>query len=362
MLWVIDWYNLVIQHNPTPESFERGEGNAYATPLRDRKHARIYRIVPSDRDASYEPMQLGEANSDRLVEALQHDNMFWRMTAQRLLVERGAQDVLPALYALLRDESLDAVGNNPGALHALWTMHGLGALDGSNEEALKVTLSALHHPAPAVRRAALQVLPSTQAVQDAILDAGMLPNAEAPGDMDYVIAPATLQESDPHVRLAALLTLSETPPSDRAGTAIAEALLVESNVQDPQLRDALTVAGAQHHDRFLASVLTHHVPEQTDSTYRAQVGSVIETVSEHYAAQTPSASITNLLGHLDGSAPFLAEAFLRGVVEGWPEDAPPSLQPSDRSALAGLETQLTEAQRPRLRDLATRWGMPTLFQ
>jgi hypothetical protein len=362
MLWVIDWYNLVIQHNPTPESFERGEGNAYETPLRDREHARIYRIVPSDRDASYEPMQLEGASSDQLVQALQNDNMFWRLTAQRLLVERSAQDVLPALYALVRDESLDEVGNNPGALHALWTMHGLGALEGSNEDALKVAHDALHHPAPAVRRAALNVLLPTQAVQDAILDAGMLPDLQAPGDMDYVVAPAVLQEANPHVRLAALLALSETPSTERAGRAIAEALMVEDNANDPHLRDALVVAGAQHDVSVLRSALTRDVPESADSTYRANVGEVVRTMSTHYAAQTPSESIMGQLDLLNESEPFLADAVLSGVLEGWPEEAPPSLSQQDRTRLVELEAELPDAQRTQLRNLARRWGLSDLFQ
>lgn len=362
MLWMIDWYNLVIQHNPTPDAFERGDGNAYETPLRDRTHARIYRILPADRDAAYDPMSLHDASPEELVQALEHDNMFWRMTAQRLLVERGATDVLPALLARVRDESLDEVGNHPGALHALWTMHGLGALDGSNTNAMAVALDALHHPASAVRRAALMVLPPTPAVQEAILDAGMLPDPAAPGAMDYVVDAAALQEADPHVRLAALLTLSETPSTERAGQALAEALTAQANVTDPRLRDGLVIAGAQHHMGFLRSVLAHNAPEQADSTYRAQVRSVIETVSTHYAAQVPSATIAELLGLLPKSTPFIAEAFLHGVVEGWPDDAPPALSEADRSALTGLSTQLPDAPRPLLRDLAEQWDLPTLFQ
>ncbi len=54
------------------------------------------------------------------------------MHAQRLLVERGKTDVVPALIERLSDRSIDAIGLNVGAIHALWTLQGLGALDGSN--------------------------------------------------------------------------------------------------------------------------------------------------------------------------------------------------------------------------------------
>ena len=37
-VWVIDWYNFIVQHNPTPAGYETGRGNAYETPLRDKQH------------------------------------------------------------------------------------------------------------------------------------------------------------------------------------------------------------------------------------------------------------------------------------------------------------------------------------
>ena len=56
------------------------------------------------------------------------------MTAQRLLVERGKTDVLPQLIAIVIDRTVDTIGLNSPAVHALWTMHGLGVLDGRNAE------------------------------------------------------------------------------------------------------------------------------------------------------------------------------------------------------------------------------------
>src|SRR5262249_59334446 len=44
-VWVIDWYNYIVQHNPTPQGFKTGRGAAYETDLRDKKHGRIYRVV-----------------------------------------------------------------------------------------------------------------------------------------------------------------------------------------------------------------------------------------------------------------------------------------------------------------------------
>ncbi|MEX0867571.1 MAG: PVC-type heme-binding CxxCH protein, partial [Pirellulales bacterium] len=36
-VWVIDWYNYIVQHNPTPQGFKTGKGNAYETELRDKR-------------------------------------------------------------------------------------------------------------------------------------------------------------------------------------------------------------------------------------------------------------------------------------------------------------------------------------
>ncbi len=40
-VWIIDWYNFIVQHNPTPRGFRTGRGNAYENDLRDKKHGRI---------------------------------------------------------------------------------------------------------------------------------------------------------------------------------------------------------------------------------------------------------------------------------------------------------------------------------
>src|SRR5207253_2162075 len=151
-----------VQHNPTPIGFRTGKGAAYESDLRDKKYARIYRVVydgPNGGKNLKGPITLAGATPQKLVETLKHDNLFWRRHAQRLLVERGKQDILPALFELARDASVDEIGLNVGVIHALWTMHGLGGLDGSNAEATAVAVMALKHASAGVRRNAVQVLP-----------------------------------------------------------------------------------------------------------------------------------------------------------------------------------------------------------
>src|SRR5699024_8989935 len=64
-LWVLDWYNFIVQHNPTPTAdwggydAKTGDGNAYVNPLRDNKRGRIWRVVYKGAE-SYEPLSLSK--------------------------------------------------------------------------------------------------------------------------------------------------------------------------------------------------------------------------------------------------------------------------------------------------------------
>jgi putative membrane-bound dehydrogenase-like protein len=243
-VWVSDWYNYIFQHNPTPRGYETGKGAAYVTPLRDKKHGRVYRVVYGAAPASQQK-RLDNASPEQLVKALSDDNMFWRMAAQRLLVERGKADVVPALAALVKDAKLDAIGNAPAAVHALWAMQGLGAFgavqsastqtEAANQAA--TATDALKHPAPGVRKAALDVMPRDAASTRAILAASVLADADA------------------QVRLAALLALSQMPPDEDAGAAVAQMVRRPENEKDRWIPDAATAAAARHDVGFLKAVL-----------------------------------------------------------------------------------------------------------
>jgi putative membrane-bound dehydrogenase-like protein len=220
-LWVIDWYNFVVQHNPTPHGFTTGRGNAYETPERDKTHGRIYRIVHRV-DA---PPRLDPAAPETLVAALKHSNMFWRLTAQRLLVERGKPDVRDALVALTKDP-----GAPEAAIHALWALHGLGQTG-------RDTAAALKHPTAAVRKNAALALPPTADSAESIVSAGLL------------------TDPDPRVRRDALLALSAMPPAPGGGTAIFGVLSDPANARERWITDAATAAAARNDAAFLRAAL-----------------------------------------------------------------------------------------------------------
>src|SRR5690349_18206026 len=172
-VWFADWYNFIAQHNPTPPGFSVGKGAAYETSMRDHLRGRIYRVVYRGAPAAKKRV-LSKNDPAGLVSALAADNMLWRLHAQRLLVERGQKDVVPQLLALVRNQSVDEIGTNGGAFHALWTLQGLGELSSNGTEACRAAVEALKHPAAGVRKAAAMVLPHTAEASRAILSAGLL--------------------------------------------------------------------------------------------------------------------------------------------------------------------------------------------
>jgi putative membrane-bound dehydrogenase-like protein len=226
-LWVSDWYNFIIQHNPTPKGFQNGKGNAYINPLRDRTHGRIYRIVYDGAKPS--PItKLDKNNPEELLTGLQSDNMFWRITAQRLIVEGAYKQLAPQLLGLIRNKSIDAVGINAPAIHALWTLKGLGLLDGSNAEALTVAEDALTHPSAGVRKAALQVLPLTSRSMAAIQKARLL------NDINL------------NTRLATFLAVADMPANEEMGNVLLAAKKVPQNANDYWISRAIPIAMATH--------------------------------------------------------------------------------------------------------------------
>ncbi|OJY81951.1 MAG: dehydrogenase [Sphingobacteriales bacterium 44-15] len=129
-LYVIDMYR---QHIETPVSIpddletdmDFNAGNTMG---------RIYRIVPqSSNGTKWVKPDLKNATGEQLVAALSHKNQWWRITAQRLLLERQDKTVIPQVKKLFAESS-----DPRTRLHALYVLEGMDALDaGIVKEALK---------------------------------------------------------------------------------------------------------------------------------------------------------------------------------------------------------------------------------
>ena len=134
-VWVADWYNFIAQHNPTPHGLQQRQGQR----LRDaaaRSSARpdlSHRL--QERAAGAEAVAVDERSRGPARRRWPPTTCSGGCTAQRLLVERGQKDVVPQLQALVKNTSVDAVGINGGAFHALWTLKGLGEIDAAGDAA-----------------------------------------------------------------------------------------------------------------------------------------------------------------------------------------------------------------------------------
>ncbi|MDO8538930.1 MAG: c-type cytochrome [Opitutaceae bacterium] len=220
-VWFSDWQNYIIQHNPTPNpvrggyAAKTGVGGAHENPLRDNTRGRIYRVVWEK--AKPAPIKsLKDATTAQLVAALGDSTQFWRLTAQRLLVEGKRNDAVPALRQLV------AGGVPIKAIHALWTLHGLGELDEATQR------RALLHGDAAVRRNATRALG-----RDATA-------------MSLFFASSVISDPDPLTRLAGFVKLAQFSDTPQIKTIVGSLVRNPVNQTDEWLREASRIVAKVH--------------------------------------------------------------------------------------------------------------------
>ncbi len=220
-VWFSDWQNYIIQHNPTPSAqrggydAKTGVGGAHENPLRDHGRGRIYRVV-WEKAKPATITSLKGATTAQLVAALGSGNQFWRLTAQRLLVEGKRSDASAALkQALVGSSSVKA-------LHALWTLHGLGQLDAATHR------TALTHADAAVRRNATRAL------------------GRDPAAISLFFASAVVSDSDALTKLAAFVKLAEFPTSPQIKTVVTSLVRNPANQTDEWLKEASRLLARIH--------------------------------------------------------------------------------------------------------------------
>ena len=354
-VWVIDWYNFIVQHNPTPAGFENGKGNAYETPLRDKVHGRLWRVVhDATKDAPHRTTLAG-ASPDDLVAALRDPNMFWRTRAQQKLLERaagrpdGGRDVAPALVKLVQDASADAIGLNPAAIHAIWTLKTMGAIDGATADAAAVAAvhGALTHSSAGVRMNAVRALPRDAATLAAFQAAGVAADAA------------------PLVRLWLLDALGEFPVSPEASTLVLDILADPRTGADPALADAATSAAAIHAVGVLPALISGLMqaaveqPRLADDVSPARL-TLVERVAEHVARGGDDAAVSSLVTRLATAKVETASAALTGLARGWPNGRTIEFGATGREALAKLVDSLPPAAQGQLITLVQRAGSDAL--
>ncbi len=337
-VWVLDWYNYIVQHNPTPQGFQTGKGQAYETKLRDKKYGRIYRVVPDDaKPDSGTALAAGSSTGDLIV-ALKSPTMEVRLHAQRLLVESGETDLVAPLLELIADQSMDEIGLNAGAIHALNTLDGLGALKPGSGSAIEAVYSALKHPSAGVRLNSIRVLPDAPETLTAILEANLL------------------ADTDAQVVLAAVLKFSDTPHVD-AGASLSQVTTNPTLTKDRWLVDALTSAGAMHAEAFLISVL-----DAADQLPPASLKAVRQ-IAEHLARSAPDTNVVAaLLSAMDDTVPATIDTVISGLTAGWPKDHVIALDASRDETLRTVFATVSDSSKASLARLASSWSNNSLEQ
>lgn len=143
-LYVIDLYRGIIQHRISLTTYLREQitKRGLDKPL---ALGRVWRISPEGSKVG-PAKYLSEMSPSELIAELASANDWRRETAQRLLVEKGDKALASEIAAFGAKTPAPM-----GRVHALWTLHGLGATDAA------LTLAGLRDADPRVRNAALRV-------------------------------------------------------------------------------------------------------------------------------------------------------------------------------------------------------------
>ena len=113
-LYVLDWYD---RYHCYQDANRDPKGV-------DRERGRIYRISYGDAP-HYGAFDLQKSSTDELIKLLDHPNVWWRRTAQRILNEKFQPSMVPQLQQLARDTA----DQNNGHMHALWLLVSQRAID-----------------------------------------------------------------------------------------------------------------------------------------------------------------------------------------------------------------------------------------
>lgn len=286
-LYIVDMYREIIEdYSAIPRYLQQQYGL-----IAGWDRGRVWRVVYDLRGNGGTPLQPAPVwDKDRLSATaalpaeLSSSNAWRRLTAQRLMVERGEWSVVPELRQLVASE-----GAPVARLHALQTLAGLKALEP------KTLLAALNDSSLSVRRHALELsevwLEKEPALLMKVLSLTNDPDAKVRIQLAF-----TLGETRDPRRLTALAALANQSGSDRWMQAAvvssvpdaAEALLEEltkppglSDVARPVAAALVGVIGARQQPAEIARLLRRlagYTGRGTDAFQRESLTSLNEAL------------------------------------------------------------------------------------
>jgi putative membrane-bound dehydrogenase-like protein len=249
-IYVLDFYREVIE---TPLSLPPDILRRVMVETRGR--GRIWRITASPEGPRPPKPELHKASPAALAAHLADENPWWRLTAQRLLIEQNARAAIPAL------RKLAATANPVGRAHALWTLDALGGLTVEEvESALKDREAGVREQALKLAEPRLKNSPSLRAAVVGLADdasprvrfqcAFTLGEIDTPESVAALAKLARRADNDSWTQLA---ILSSAP---RSAGRLLEALVGDKDAGPPMLRQLAAVVGASGDDAELARALS----------------------------------------------------------------------------------------------------------
>jgi len=266
-LYVCDMYRKTIEHPEyLPEAVRK------VTDFESGKTmGRIYRIV-SEKKSGRKSMKfdLSKSSTRQLCNEFNNPNLWWRMTAQRLLLERQDPKAVSPL------KSLCVSAKTPEAhVHALRTLEGMHVL---TEEQIDHALSDSY---PAVREHAIQ-LAESRLSGPTKLAAHLLALADDP---------------NARVRFQCALSLGEID-DDKIIPALIR--IASRNLDDKWIRAATLTAITHRETEFLQGLLSFDVPVAETANLRrtAGVSSLVSDFGRILAAVLPPDRLTPLVAEI----------------------------------------------------------------
>ena len=311
-LYVVDYYRPILEHPEwiPPEQLQGKD--LYA----GNQHGRIYRVVHESAQAGPAP-RLGEASSSELVEHLSKPNMWWRITAQRLLVERGDEAVVPALTELASN------GSELARLHALWTLEGFEALS------KELVLGALADPSARIRENAIR------------LAEGFL-SVPAVKEKLYSL------EDDPDAKVQFQLALTLGDLREDAARETVETIGVR-HIEDRWFQIAVLTSAAETAGRWWRMVADRPGFLDTESEGKREF---IRRVTLIMAARQSERDLARVLERIVSDDGARSAWWRTGALSGMAEGIPSGTRRTNLAALKRHVVSLLVAQAPEVRDAA----------
>ena len=284
-LYVVDYYRQIIEHPEWMGEEVIRSGALY----NDSNRGRIYRITYNGMGPAEWTKGIGmsKMSSGELVQRLSDKNVWWRMHAQRLLIDRRDSTITRELQSVATESS-----SAMGRVHALWTLDALHALPAT------LIAKALKDPEAGVRENAIQLAELR------------LPNEAGLFTPLFSLA----SDPDPKVRYQLLCTIGSIHSDDAA--AVRKQILFR-DMKDPWVQVA-ALTTPRTTDALLNEVIERagDQPEDLRSLVEKMSAAVVTENNERKTREL-LALATRLPQSAEDKRDAVAAAILNGLARGY---------------------------------------------